>query len=148
MKGSTVQKINNLTDNIGVVYSGLNPDSRVLVTKGRKLAQQYHRTYGESIPVSQIVKKIANVMQEYTQSGYFILLIIYYFIVYLLCYTIHRGVRPFGVSLLVAGLDENGPQLYQVDPSGSYWGWKASAIGKNMLNAKTFLEKRFVLSDK
>lgn len=71
MKGSTVQKINNLTDNIGVVYSGLNPDSRVLVTKGRKLAQQYHRTYGEDIPVSQIVKKIANVMQEYTQSGYF-----------------------------------------------------------------------------
>mmetsp|Transcript_50833 Transcript_50833/g.77280 ORF Transcript_50833/g.77280 Transcript_50833/m.77280 type:complete len:235 (-) Transcript_50833:65-769(-) len=122
MNSSTIQKINNLTDNIGVVYSGLNPDSRVLVTKGRKLAQQYYRTYKESIPVSQIVKKIANVMQEYTQSG---------------------GVRPFGVSLLIAGMDENGPQLYQVDPSGSYWGWKASAIGKNMLNAKTFLEKRY-----
>jgi len=122
LKGSTIQKINNLTDNIGVVYSGLNPDSRVLVTKGRKLAQQYYRTYKENIPVSQIVKKIADVMQEYTQSG---------------------GVRPFGVSLLVAGFDDNGPQLYQVDPSGSYWGWKASAIGKNMLNAKTFLEKRY-----
>ncbi|CAB4378288.1 unnamed protein product [Rhizophagus irregularis] len=34
-----------------------------------------------------------------------------------------------------------GPALYQVDPSGSYWAWKASAIGKNMINAKTFLEK-------
>lgn len=53
------------------------------------------------------------------------------------------GVRPFGVSLLVAGCDENGPQLYQVDPSGSYFAWKASAIGKNMANAKTFLEKRY-----
>lgn len=51
--------------------------------------------------------------------------------------------RPFGVSLLVAGCDENGPQLYQVDPSGSYFAWKASAIGKNMANAKTFLEKRY-----
>ena len=56
---------------------------------------------------------------------------------------IDRGVRPFGLSLLVAGCDDNGPQLWQVDPSGSFWQWKASAIGKNMVNAKTFLEKRY-----
>ena len=56
-----------------------------------------------------------------------------------------RGVRPYGVSLLVAGWDHHrGPSLYQVDPSGSFWAWKASAIGKNMINAKTFLEKRCV----
>ena len=63
-------------------------------------------------------------MQEFTQSG---------------------GVRPFGVSLLVAGNDGlgHGPQLYQVDPSGTYFAWKASAIGKNMVNAKAFLEKRY-----
>lgn len=47
------------------------------------------------------------------------------------------------MSLLVAGYDDQGPQLYQVDPSGSYFAWKASAIGKNMTNAKTFLEKRY-----
>lgn len=47
------------------------------------------------------------------------------------------------MSLLVAGYDSQGPQLYQVDPSGSYFAWKASAIGKNMTNAKTFLEKRY-----
>ena len=51
--------------------------------------------------------------------------------------------RPFGVSLLAAGYDDDGPHLYQIDPSGSYWAWKASAIGKNMVNAKTFLEKRY-----
>ena len=44
--------------------------------------------------------------------------------------------RPFGVSLLMAGMDEHGPQLYQIDPSGTYFAWKASAIGKNMTNAK------------
>jgi 20S proteasome alpha/beta subunit len=56
-----------------------------------------------------------------------------------------RGVRPFGVSLLVAGYDESkGHSLYQVDPSGSYYPWKATAIGKNQVNAKTFLEKRCV----
>jgi 20S proteasome subunit alpha 2 len=43
----------------------------------------------------------------------------------------------------MAGYDDDGPQLYQVDPSGSYWAWKASAIGKNYINAKTFLEKRY-----
>lgn len=54
------------------------------------------------------------------------------------------GVRPFGVSLLVAGFEADGrPGLYQVDPSGSYWAWKASAIGKNMISAKSFLEKRY-----
>ena len=47
--------------------------------------------------------------------------------------------------MLVAGWDVNrGPTLYQVDPSGSFWAWKASAIGKNMVNAKTFLEKRYL----
>lgn len=47
------------------------------------------------------------------------------------------------MSILVAGWDESkGPTLYQVDPSGSFWAWKASAIGKNQTNAKTFLEKR------
>lgn len=55
------------------------------------------------------------------------------------------GVRPYGISLLIAGWDSHrGQSLYQVDPSGSYWAWKASAIGKNMVNGKTFLEKRCV----
>ena len=45
--------------------------------------------------------------------------------------------------LLVAGYDDEGPSLYQVDPSGAYFGWKATAIGKNYVNGKAFLEKRF-----
>ena len=91
--------------------------------KSRKQAQGYYHLYKEGMPVSQLVRETAAVMQEFTQSG---------------------GVRPFGVSLLVAGYDTHGgPQLYQVDPSGSYFAWKASAIGKNMVNAKTFLEKRY-----
>ncbi|KAH8934375.1 hypothetical protein BDL97_18G080100 [Sphagnum fallax] len=119
---NSVHKIQLLTPNIGVAYSGMGPDSRVLVRKSRKQAQQYKRLYNEPIPLSQLVRETAVVMQEFTQSG---------------------GVRPFGVSLLVAGFDDNGPQLYQVDPSGSYFSWKASAIGKNVSNAKTFLEKRY-----
>jgi len=119
---STVEKTSLLTDSIGVTYSGMGPDFRVLVRKGRKQAQAYFLQYKDPIPVSQLTRELASVMQEFTQSG---------------------GVRPFGVSLLVAGYDDDGPQLYQVDPSGSYWAWKASAIGKKANEAKTFLEKRY-----
>ena len=54
-----------------------------------------------------------------------------------------RGVRPFGVSVLVAGYDESGPGLFQLDPSGTFFALKATAIGKNMVNAKAFLERRY-----
>eukprot|EP01116_Phalansterium_solitarium_P024630 TRINITY_DN9073_c0_g1_i1.p1 TRINITY_DN9073_c0_g1~~TRINITY_DN9073_c0_g1_i1.p1 ORF type:complete len:234 (-),score=49.19 TRINITY_DN9073_c0_g1_i1:192-893(-) len=122
MDVSSVEKISLVTSNIGFVYSGMGPDSRVLLRKGRKKAQKYYRTYHDPIPTAQLVKELASVMQEFTQSG---------------------GVRPFGCSLLIAGYEESGPQLYQVDPSGSYFAWKATAIGKNQNNAKTFLEKRY-----
>lgn len=52
------------------------------------------------------------------------------------------GVRPFGVSVLVCGWDDGTPCLFQCDPSGAYFAWKATAIGKNYVNGKTFLEKR------
>ncbi len=51
--------------------------------------------------------------------------------------------RPFGISVLFAGFDESGPHLYQIDPSGAYYEWKATAIGRNAKNAKNFLEKRY-----
>ena len=119
---ASVEKIARFTANIGIVYSGMGPDFRVLVRKGQKKAAEYKLMYGETIPVLQLVRAIAAVMQEFTQSG---------------------GVRPFGVSILVAGVDDAGPQLFQVDPSGAYFAWRATAIGKNFSNAKTFLEKRY-----
>ena len=105
-----------------MIYSGMGPDFRLLVRKARKMAQQYQLVYGENIPTTQLVQKVAQIMQEYTQSG---------------------GVRPFGVSLLIAGWDNNRPYLYQCDPSGAYFAWKATALGKNHISGKTFLEKRY-----
>jgi len=119
---STINKVEMITKNIGMVYSGMGPDYRVLIRHSRKIAQQYYLTYQEQIPTSQLVQKVASVMQEYTQSG---------------------GVRPFGVSLLIAGWDDDRPYLFQCDPSGAYFAWKATAMGKNFVNGKTFLEKRY-----
>ncbi|EME49734.1 hypothetical protein DOTSEDRAFT_68493 [Dothistroma septosporum NZE10] len=148
-------KVSLITPNIGMVYSGMGPDYRVLVDKARKVSHtDYKRIYNEYPPTRILVQDVARVMQEATQSG---------------------GVRPYGVSLLIAGWDEGiepeqeakqaaegmeldnekkktsktggvlkgGPSLYQVDPSGSYFPWKATAIGKSATSAKTFLEKRY-----
>lgn len=134
-----------------MVYAGMSPDYRVLVDKARKVSHtNYKRIYNEYPPTRILVQDVARVVQEATQSG---------------------GVRPYGVSLLVAGWDEGvepeseeakkqdnpeaktssktggiqkgGPSLYQVDPSGSYYPWKATAIGRHATSAKTFLEKRY-----
>lgn len=138
-----------------MVYSGMGPDYRILVDKARKVSHTgYKRVYNEYPPTRILVQDVARVMQEATQSG---------------------GVRPYGVSLLIAGWDDGvepqtkeladegleteaekkkasgktggiqkgGPSLYQVDPSGSYFPWKATAIGKSATSAKTFLEKRY-----
>ncbi|ODH46576.1 hypothetical protein GX48_07315 [Paracoccidioides brasiliensis] len=120
----SLSKISLITPDIGMVYSGMGPDYRVLVDKARKISHTaYKRIYNEYPPTRILVQDVARVVQEATQSG---------------------GVRPYGVSLLIAGWDDGGgPSLYQVDPSGSYFPWKATAIGKSATSAKTFLEKRY-----
>ena len=116
-------KVYKISDSIGAVYSGIGADARLLVRRARKQSEQYKRGYNESIGTNICAKKLGGIAQDFTQSG---------------------GVRPFGVSLLIAGYDkQRGCQLYQVDPTGAWWCWKASAIGKNQSNAKQFLEKRY-----
>jgi 20S proteasome subunit alpha 2 len=119
---TSVWKIESITPNIGMCYSGMGPDYRLLVKNARKSAQNYLLQYGEQIPTIQLVQRVATVMQEYTHSG---------------------GVRPFGVSLLICGWDNGKPSLLQCDPSGSFFPWKATAMGKNFMTGKTFLEKRY-----
>jgi 20S proteasome subunit alpha 2 len=108
----------------------MGPDFRKLITNAQKASHKdYKLIYNEYPPVEICVEMAAQEMQKATQQG---------------------GTRPYGVSLLIAGWDEKGgkrgkkgPSLYQVDPSGTYFGWKATAIGKNATSAKTFLEKRY-----
>uniref|UniRef100_A0A8C5VCX5 Proteasome subunit alpha type n=1 Tax=Microcebus murinus TaxID=30608 RepID=A0A8C5VCX5_MICMU len=120
----SVHKVERITKHIGLVYSSMGPDYRVLVHRARKLAQQYYLVYQEPIPRAQLVQRVASVIQEYNQSG---------------------GVSSFGVSLLICatapGLGR--PYLFQSDPSGAYFALKATAMGKNYVNGKTFLEKRY-----
>lgn len=124
MDGTHWHKIENISDGVGCVFAGLDTDYKVLLRQGRKRAQKYTAIYGDEVSCGQATRELANIMQEFTQGA---------------------GVRPFGCSLMVAGFDTatKSPQLFQVDPSGTYFGWKASAIGKNYSSMKAFLEKRY-----
>lgn len=122
MDESSYAKTQILCDHIGAVYSGLGPDFRLLAQKSRKLVQNYFVKYFEPVGVPTLCRETSELLQEKTQAG---------------------GYRPFGVSVLIAGYDETGPHLTQIDPSGAYYNWKATAIGKSSKNAKVFLEKRY-----
>lgn len=118
----SVERISCITRHIGMGYSGLGGDFRVLLSKVRKTAGEYKLQYGEDIPVVECAKIAADTCQEYTQRG---------------------GVRPFGCCVLIAGYDElNNAQLYQVDTAGTWWKAKATAIGKSSPKVMQFLEKR------
>ncbi|KAH7821073.1 putative proteasome subunit alpha type-2 [Monocercomonoides exilis] len=121
---TSIERISKISENVGCVFSGLSPDYRVVVKKARKEAEKYKLKFGEEASVLTISTYIGSLMQDYTQAG---------------------GVRPMGCSLLVAGYNEatKQPDLYQIDPSGSYWSWKATGIGKDSQTTKQFLEKRY-----
>jgi proteasome alpha subunit len=113
-------KVHQIDDHLGTAISGFLADGRVLVDASRVKAQVYKLTYDEPLNVSGAVKEISDRMQMFTQYG---------------------GVRPFGVALLVGGLDEKGPQLFEIDPSSAFYAWKAQAIGKDAAEALKILRK-------
>jgi proteasome alpha subunit len=95
-------------EHIGCATSGLVADARALVDYARITSQINRVTYSERISVEQLVKKICDYKQNYTQFG---------------------GVRPFGTALLVAGVDQQGIHLFETDPSGALMAYKAGSIG-------------------
>ena len=118
----SVEKIFQIDDHIGATASGILSDARVLVERAQLKAQQYQVTYDSPIDTLSIVKDIANLKQLCTQSG---------------------GLRPFGVSLLFAGIDGNKPKLFETDPTGIYFQYRAVAIGEGDSEVEEILHKDY-----
>ena len=119
----TVRKICALDSHVAVAFAGLTADGRVLIDKVRVKCQSYRSTVEDAPSIDYVTKYVAGVQQKYTQQG---------------------GVRPFGVSTLIAGFDQDGvPKLYQTDPSGTYAAWKAAATGRSAKSVQEFLEKHY-----
>ena len=119
---SSIEKIFMLDEHVGCATSGLVADARSLVDRARVDAQMNRVTYDEPISVLQLVKRICDFKQSYTQYG---------------------GVRPFGTALLVAGVDDSGAHLIETDPSGALMEYKASSVGSGRNQAMEFFEEKY-----
>lgn len=122
-KNRTLNKIAKVDDHIMAAIVGLAADARVLINRARVQCQSHRLTVEDAPTVEHITRWMAQLQQRYTQRG---------------------GVRPFGVSCLLAGFNPDGsPQLYKTDPSGFFSAWKAAAVGKSDDIIKEFLERAY-----
>lgn len=109
--------------NMICAVAGMTADANILINYARQAAQRYLLTYNEDIPCEQLVRKLCDLKQGYTQHG---------------------GLRPFGVSFIYAGWDPRRQfQLYLSNPSGNYGGWKATSAGANNASAQSLLKQDY-----
>ena len=119
---NVTQKIFQIDDHIGLAAAGYIPDARTQVDHARFFAQSNRLIYDEVVDVEGVAKNLADMAQQYTQ---------------------YAGARPFGVALILAGVDNNGIGLYLTDPSGTYIGYDAVAIGAGSEQVTEHLEKNY-----
>jgi len=119
----SVEKLFQIDAHIGAAVSGFVSDGRILVEKARVRSQQHQVTYGGPIDILELVKYVCDMKQWFTQVG---------------------GARPFGVSLLFGGIDEdNGLKLFVTEPSGIYFQYKAISVGEGEVEVNSILEKEY-----
>jgi proteasome alpha subunit len=116
------QKIFQVDDHIGVAAAGYIPDARVQVDDARMFSQSHKLIYDEQVDVETVAKHLADKCHQYTQ---------------------YSGVRPFGVALIVAGVDPRGNLVFVTDPSGTFVSYSAVAIGAGAEEVNAFLEKNY-----
>lgn len=113
-KNVNSEKVYRIDNHIICVASGLTADSNYLIEYSREAGQQFRMSYRNPMQVEQLVQRVSDLKQSYTQYG---------------------GIRPFGTSFIFAGFDSrNGFQLFTTDPAGNYLKWKAIAHGTRVIS--------------
>jgi 20S proteasome subunit alpha 5 len=125
LEPSSVEKIMEIDDHIGCAMSGLIADARTLVEHARVETQNHRFSYGEPMTVESTTQALCDLALRFGEGEE------------------ESMSRPFGVSLLIAGHDENGPSLYYTDPSGTFWQCNAKAIGSGSEGADSSLQEQF-----
>lgn len=123
----SVEKIHEIDAHIGCAVSGLIADSRTMVDKARVEGQNHWFTYNEPMPPESLAQSLSNLALAFGNRDY------------------NKGAmsRPFGVALLIGGIDESGPQLYHLDPSGTFLQYDAKAIGSASEGAQQSLQEKY-----
>jgi len=122
LERDSIEKIHKADDHVGIASAGHVADARQLIDLARRQAQINHLRYGEKIGVESLTKEVTDYIQQYTQTG---------------------GARPFGVALLVGGIENGEPRLFETDPSGTPYEWQAVAIGGDRDEIQSFLEDEY-----
>ncbi|MFH0961827.1 MAG: archaeal proteasome endopeptidase complex subunit alpha, partial [archaeon] len=120
MVPSSIEKIYKIDTHIAIATSGLVADGRKIVDETRVESQRNKIVYGEPIDVVNVVRYVCDMSQLFTQYG---------------------GLRPFGVSLLIGGVNGGKPRLFETDPSGTPTEWKATTLGEGRAEIMEILEK-------
>jgi proteasome alpha subunit len=107
---SSANKIYEIDSHVISSVAGIISDARVLIERAQVLSQQHRLTYDSPIEPELIIKEISNIKQQFSQYG---------------------GARPFGVSLMIAGLNKGHPELYSSDVTGNYLSYYATSIGES-----------------
>jgi proteasome alpha subunit len=115
-------KIFQVDEHIGAAIIGLGSDARVLIDQARTDAQSNKLTYDEPIDLEVATQKICDIQQNYTQHG---------------------GGRPFGVAMILGGVDKTGPHIFGTHPSGNYKGYKATTVGAGTETVQAMLKEEY-----
>lgn len=118
----SAHKIFQVEDHIGVAAAGYIPDARSQVENARFFSQSNRLIYDEPVDVEEVAKHLADQCQQFTQFA---------------------GVRPFGVALIIGGVNNGSSRLFLTDPSGTYISYDAVAIGSGSDQVTDFLEKEY-----
>jgi proteasome alpha subunit len=118
----SANKIYEIDAHIIASVAGIVSDARVLIERAQVLAQQNRVTYDSPIEPELVIKDLSNLKQQFTQYG---------------------GARPFGVSLMIAGINNKKPELYTSDTTGNYLAYYATAIGENDDKVKEELRNKY-----
>jgi proteasome alpha subunit len=122
MEPESVEKLHKADDHVGIASAGHVADARKLIDFARQQAQVERLRYGEAIGVETLTKRVTDHIQQYTQVG---------------------GARPFGVALIVGGVENGEARLFETDPSGTPYEWKALSVGENRGDIRDYLEEHF-----
>eukprot|EP00919_Chromeraceae_sp_WS-2016_P063690 GHVR01150648.1.p1 GENE.GHVR01150648.1~~GHVR01150648.1.p1 ORF type:complete len:260 (+),score=75.74 GHVR01150648.1:46-825(+) len=126
---SSIEKVMEIDTHMGCAMAGLSADAGTLIDHARVESQHHWFLYNEKLPVESCVHSISDLALDFSDVGV----------------SDRKKVmsRPFGVALLVAGVDDNGPQLWMADPSGMYTRYFAAAIGSAQEGAETILQEQY-----
>ncbi len=144
LEASSIEKIMEIDTHLGCAMSGLTADARTMVDHARVTSQNHAFTFDERIKVESVTQAVCDLALRFGES-------------------VHDEdammSRPFGVALLIGGIDELGPQLcvfhhmppccfltvrsYHTDPSGTFVRYDAKAIGSGSEAAQSELQDKW-----